>query len=41
MQDVDMRVLTKAMDIYKERYGEGQMDLFKLDEIIKEIQDNG
>ena len=38
MEECDIRLVTKAIDKYKELYGEGQMDIFKFDKIVEELK---
>lgn len=38
MESTSPDVLAKAIEIYKEKYGKGQVEIPKLDEIIRELK---
>ena len=38
MEQTDAKTLSRAMEIYKEKYGKGQVEIPKLDEIIRELK---
>ena len=38
MEETNVKTLQKAMEIYRERYGKGQVLIPQLDEIIRELK---